>query len=229
MLCTSMPPPPLIKQCFVTRNARSNGNMPDQNIYNSRVVTCALWPCKYRVMKPLGRETVLANRSHVRKPCILYMTPKLNEIRGQRSQILAVTLRRSRYQLRFFVLIAAPPPPGRVLQGSQRVTPAALQLSCLESWALRLLKPVLVHTMGRGLAPEKKASFFYRFGGTDEVRCFSFYFFSIVGVFFTYIFSPFFDSGIDFRSIGRSSNSTCSRLPSMVERKKNVEKKMHSC
>lgn len=50
-----------------------------------------------------------------------------------------------------------------------KTTPSALHVSLLESWVLRLLKPVLAHTMGRGLADEKKAAFFYRFGRTDEV------------------------------------------------------------
>lgn len=49
-------------------------------------------------------------------------------------------------------------------------TPSALSLSLLESWPLRMLKPLLVNTMGRGLSPEQRASFFYRFGPTEEVR-----------------------------------------------------------
>ncbi|CAN0102652.1 unnamed protein product [Ectocarpus sp. 12 AP-2014] len=48
--------------------------------------------------------------------------------------------------------------------------PSALSLSLLESWPLRMMKPLLVSTMGRGLSPEKKAAFFYRFGPTEEVR-----------------------------------------------------------
>lgn len=32
-----------------------------------------------------------------------------------------------------------------------------------------MMKPLLVSTMGRGLSPEKKAAFFYRFGPTEEV------------------------------------------------------------
>lgn len=47
--------------------------------------------------------------------------------------------------------------------------PSALSLSLLESWPLRMMKPLLVSTMGRGLSPEKKAAFFYRFGPTEEV------------------------------------------------------------
>ena len=49
-------------------------------------------------------------------------------------------------------------------------TPSSLSLSLLESWPLRMLKPLLVNTMGRGLSPEQRASFFYRFGPTEEVR-----------------------------------------------------------
>lgn len=48
--------------------------------------------------------------------------------------------------------------------------PSALSLSLLESWPQRMLKPLLVNTMGRGLPPEQKAVFFYRFGPTEEVR-----------------------------------------------------------
>ncbi|CAM9162164.1 unnamed protein product, partial [Scytosiphon promiscuus] len=48
--------------------------------------------------------------------------------------------------------------------------PSAVSLSLLESWPLRMLKPLLVSTMGRGLSQEKRASFFYRFGPTEEVR-----------------------------------------------------------
>lgn len=47
--------------------------------------------------------------------------------------------------------------------------PAVLQLSLLESWALRLLKPVMVMSMGRDLSPDRKETFCYRFGETDEV------------------------------------------------------------
>ncbi|CAM9915819.1 unnamed protein product, partial [Hapterophycus canaliculatus] len=54
--------------------------------------------------------------------------------------------------------------------GTAPSLPSAVSLSLLESWPLRMLKPLLVSTMGRGLSPEKKASFFYRFGPTEEVR-----------------------------------------------------------
>lgn len=54
-------------------------------------------------------------------------------------------------------------------QAGTAIVPSAIQVSLLESWALRLLKPVLALTMGRGLAEEKKGAFFYRFGRTDEV------------------------------------------------------------
>lgn len=57
-----------------------------------------------------------------------------------------------------------------VAAGTASPLPAAVSLSLLESWPLRMLKPLLVSTMGRGLSPEKKASFFYRFGPTEEVR-----------------------------------------------------------
>eukprot|EP00752_Nemacystus_decipiens_P014387 g12797.t1 len=53
---------------------------------------------------------------------------------------------------------------------STPTTPCALSLSLLESWPLRMLKPLLVNTMGRGLSPEQRESFFYRFGPTEEVR-----------------------------------------------------------
>ena len=56
-----------------------------------------------------------------------------------------------------------------VAQAGTATTPSAVQVSLLESWALRLLKPVLALTMGRGLAEEKKRAFYYRFGRTDEV------------------------------------------------------------
>lgn len=48
--------------------------------------------------------------------------------------------------------------------------PSAVSLSLLESWPLRMLKPLLVSTMGRGMSPEARAAFFYRFGPTEEVR-----------------------------------------------------------
>lgn len=50
------------------------------------------------------------------------------------------------------------------------ITPSMIHISLLESWPLRLLKSVLVPAMALGVAKEKKASFYYRFGNTDEVR-----------------------------------------------------------
>eukprot|EP00903_Cladosiphon_okamuranus_P014828 g13731.t3 len=64
------------------------------------------------------------------------------------------------------------PPPwhGGKVADKAVAAPSALSLSLLESWPLRMLKPLLVNTMGRGLSPEQKATFFYRFGPTEEVR-----------------------------------------------------------
>lgn len=62
------------------------------------------------------------------------------------------------------------PPPAAGGKAAATTAPSALSLSLLESWPLRMLKPLLVNTMGRGLSDEQKASFFYRFGPTEEVR-----------------------------------------------------------
>ncbi|CAN0140466.1 unnamed protein product, partial [Pylaiella littoralis] len=65
--------------------------------------------------------------------------------------------------------------PGQSERGVKAKTtavtaPSTVSLSLLESWPLRMLKPLLVSTMGRGMSPEAKAAFFYRFGPTEEVR-----------------------------------------------------------
>lgn len=50
-----------------------------------------------------------------------------------------------------------------------RETPKVLQLSLIEAWLLRVLKPLAMAGMGSGVPDDKKGYFFYRFGSTDEV------------------------------------------------------------